>query len=176
MTFVRRLACSAALIPLTAVSLLAASRSSAADYVPLAGNDLDQAAEVLATEQPVALATAEVECMAKVVMHEAGHETHAGKVAVAQTLANRLSAGRFGGSICAVANQPGQFFNTAAYHPDQSADAWNDAVAVARSVLSGAEDDVASGAMFFRASSGHASSFFRTRQRVASVGTQVFYR
>jgi len=153
--------------------MLTASRGLAADYVPVSGT----ASETLASlEQPAELAASEVECMAKVVMHEAGHEPHAGKVAVAQTLANRLSAHRFGGSICAVANQPGQYFNTAAYHPDQAAVAWNDAVGVARSVLAGDEDDVTAGAIFFRPASARPSSFFRTRERVASIGAQVFYR
>lgn len=173
MTASRRLACSFTLLPLLAVSMLATSRGAAADYVPSGGVGSETLASL---EQPATLAASEVECMAKVVMHEAGHEPYDGKVAVAQILAHRLSAGRFGGSICAVANQPGQFFNTAAYHPDQSAEAWNDAVAVARSVLSGAEDDVAEGTLFFRASSSPASSFFRTRERVAAVGAQVFYR
>ena len=123
-----------------------------------------------------ATTSTEVECMAKVVMHEAGGETHDGKVAVAQTLVNRLSAGRFGGSICEVANQPGQFFKTAAYHPNEDGDGWADAVAVSRAVLDGQEEAKAPGAIFFRASARPASGFFRTRQRIASVGTQIFYR
>jgi spore germination cell wall hydrolase CwlJ-like protein len=173
MTVTRHLACTVPLLPVMAASLLVARPGVAADYVPVGGLDRDA---IAAVEQPVQLAASEVECMAKVVMHEAGHEPRQGKVAVAQTLANRLSAGRFGSSICAVANQPGQYFKTAAYHPDQADGAWNDAVAVARAVLSGAEDDVTAGAIFFRPAAHPASSFFRTRERVASIGAQIFYR
>jgi len=56
-----------------------------------------------------------VECMAKVVLHEAGNQPREGKVAVAQTLVNRLKAGRFGDTICGVANQKGQFFHVASF-------------------------------------------------------------
>lgn len=117
----------------------------------------------------------ELECMAKVVMHEAGSEPHDGQVAVAQTLVNRVSR-HIGGSICEVANQPGQFFKTATYNPDRGGNMWAGAMAVSRAVLTGAEDDVAPGAIFFRAASQRASGFFRTRQRIASVGSQIFYR
>ncbi len=176
MLLARRLACSATLC-LTAVAALSASRGAAADYAaPISGPEFDRDQAAPADEQPAALAATDVECMAKVVMHEAGSEPRDGKVAVAQTLVNRLAAGRFGGSICQVANQPGQFFNTAAYRPDRDGEGWTDAVAVARAVLSGAEDVVAPGAMFFRAAASPASGFMRTRQRVAEIGAQVFYR
>lgn len=123
-----------------------------------------------------ALDTAELDCMAKVVLHEAANQPYDGKVAVAQTLVNRRDAGRFGETICAVANQPGQFFNTAAYNPDRDGQGWTQAMEVARAVLRGDAGPVAPGAMFFRASYAPASSFFRSRQRVASVGAHVFYR
>jgi N-acetylmuramoyl-L-alanine amidase len=116
------------------------------------------------------------ECMAKVVLHEAGNQSRAGKVAVAQTLVNRLKAGRFGGSICDVVNQPGQFFQIAAFRPRRDSDGWADAMEVAHAVLSGEADTVAPGAMFFRANYAPASTFFRSRQRVAEVGAHIFYR
>ncbi len=115
--------------------------------------------------------------MAKVVLHEAGNQPREGKIAVAQTLMNRARAGgRFGGSICEVVNQPGQFFRIASFHPRQDTDGWQDAVEVAHEVLAGQADPVAPGAMYFRASYAPANAFFRTRQRVTTVGAQVFYR
>ncbi|UAK23919.1 cell wall hydrolase [Sphingomonas nostoxanthinifaciens] len=129
-----------------------------------------------AGDDDVAVDPAALECMAKVVMHEAGSEPRAGKVAVAQTLVNRLKTGRFGDSICAIAKQPGQFFNVASYQPHRDSDNWAESMAVSRAVLTGDADAIVPGAMFFRSAASPASSFFRSRARVAMVGAQVFYR
>ena len=163
-----------ALLATAAAVTLPASVVIAAEPIPaaFASTDPDPAAQSTVAEPD----TASVECMAKVVLHEAGHEPRQGKVAVAQTLMNRLATGRMGGSICEVVNQPGQFFRTAAYNPAQDGAAWADAVEVARTVLTGSADDVAPGAMFFRSAAHPASIFFRSRQRIAAVGAQIFYR
>ncbi|WP_294394678.1 cell wall hydrolase [uncultured Sphingomonas sp.] len=115
-------------------------------------------------------------CMAKVVLHEAGNQSRDGKIAVAQTLVNRLRDGRFGDSICDVANQPGQFFNLSGYNPSRDSDRWADAMNVAEYVLGGEADAIAPGAMFFRANYARSNGFFRGRKRIASVGAHVFYR
>lgn len=117
-----------------------------------------------------------VECMAKVVLHEAANQPREGKIAVAQTLVNRLNAGRFGDTICGVVNQKGQFFRIASFHPRRDTDGWQEAVEIAHEVLAGQADPVAPGAMFFRASYAPANAFFRTRQRVTTVGAHIFYR
>lgn len=155
-----------------------ASRGSAADYAaPIFGYDLDRSeVAAAAPETPAEPAASELECMAKVVLHEAGNQPHDGQVAVAQAVANRLAAGRFGGSVCDVVNAPGQFFATAAYRPDRDGDGWAGAMAVARDVLRGEAAPVAPGALFFRAAYSPPSSFFRSRQRVAAVGAHIFYR
>ena len=117
-----------------------------------------------------------LDCMAKVVHHESRGQPRRGMLAVAQTLVHRLKAGgRFGGSICEVANQPGQFFKTASYHPRRDDD-WDEAIDIARATLNGEAEEAAPGAMFFRAAAGTHSTFFRGRQRVAAIGGQIFYR
>jgi spore germination cell wall hydrolase CwlJ-like protein len=118
----------------------------------------------------------ELECMAKVVHHEAGNQSHRGQLAVAQIIMNRVESGRFASTICGVANQPGQFFRTAAYNPSRDTDQWRSAVAVAREARDGTSADVVPGALFFRAAYSSTTSFFRTRQQVASLGDHVFYR
>ena len=179
---------------------LSASGSSAAELVsatPLIAYDLSAtlpsspSSAPIATAQPavlqdqaqddsaVDLAAADaksVECMAKVVLHEAGNQSREGKVAVAQTLVNRLKAGRFGDTICAVANQKGQFFHIAGFPPRRDTDGWQEAVEISHSVLAGQAQTVAPGAMYFRASYAPTNAFFRTRERVATVGAHVFYR
>ena len=140
--------------------------------------DADEAVSQAAPVAAVAVDPADVECMAKVVMHEANNQPHEGKIAVAQTLVNRLKAGngRFGDSICEIVNQKGQFFNIASFRPRRDSDGWQEAVEVAHQVLAGEAEPVAPGAMYFRASYAPANAFFRTRQRVTTVGAHIFYR
>jgi spore germination cell wall hydrolase CwlJ-like protein len=115
--------------------------------------------------------------MAKVVLHEAANQPREGKIAVAQTLVNRLKAGgRFGGSICEIVNQKGQYFRIAGFHPSRSSDGWQEAVEISHEVLAGQAEPVVPGAIYFRASYAPANAFFRTRERVATVGAHVFYR
>lgn len=183
-----------ALLAMSCVALVPTSVSRAAELVtaPILTYDLSATApspapapaDVDADAQQasaapvtaVAIDAASVECMAKVVLHEAGNQPRVGKIAVAQTLVNRLKAGRFGDTICGVVNQRGQFFHIANFNPRRDTDGWQDAVEVAHQVLAGQVDTVAPGAMFFRASYAPANSFFRTRQRVTTVGAHIFYR
>jgi len=148
--------------------------------VPLAqAAEVDDQADDAAPQAAPSLASADpasVECMAKVVLHEAGNQPREGKIAVAQTLVNRLKAGGFGDSICAVVNQKGQYFHIASFHPRKSSDGWQEAVEIAHEVLAGDTDPIAPGAIYFRASYVPANAFFRTRERVATVGAHVFYR
>ena len=81
-----------------------------------------------------------IDCMAKVVLHEAGNQPRAGQIAVAQVMVNRVEQG-FADNVCAVANQPGQIFPLESYNPDRSNAQWAQAVAVARAVLAGEARD-----------------------------------
>jgi spore germination cell wall hydrolase CwlJ-like protein len=155
-----------------------APASAQDDVVDASQTDSSSAPSADATVAPTALAVdaKSVECMAKVVMHEAGNQPREGKVAVAQTLVNRLNAGRFGDSICGVANQRGQFFHIATFRPRRDTDGWQEAVEISHEVLAGHAEPIAPGAMYFRASYAPANAFFRTRQRVTTVGAHIFYR
>ncbi|HWI87030.1 MAG TPA: cell wall hydrolase [Sphingomonas sp.] len=155
----------------TAPADAAAAVQPAVQPAAVSQNDVD------AVQSPAAVDAASVECMAKVVLHEAGNQPRVGKIAVAQTLVNRLKAGgRFGGSICEVVNQKGQFFRIASFRPRRDTDGWQEAVEVAHEVLADRAEPVAPGAMFFRANYARTNAFFRTRQRVTTVGAHVFYR
>lgn len=119
---------------------------------------------------------AELECMAKVVVHEAGNQSRRGQLAVAQLIMNRIVSGRFPTTACGVANQRGQFFATASYNPPRDSAPWASAVEVSRQAREGNAEPVAPGALFFHAAYASADSFFRTRQRVATLGDHIFYR
>lgn len=118
---------------------------------------------------------AELECMAKVVHHEAGNQGRTGKLAVAQLMLNRVESGRFADTLCGVAAQPGQFFDVASYAPRHDAN-WDDSLAIAREARDGRAADVAPGALFFHAAYTATPRFFRSRTRVMTLGDHVFYR
>ena len=112
-----------------------------------------------------------VECVAKIIMHEAADEPRPGRVAVAQVIRARIRDGRFASDACGVARQRGQFFNVDAFDPPRNA-AWEEAVAIATDTLQGAGPDVVPGALYFHAS----YSPMRGRARVGQIGGHVFYR
>lgn len=114
----------------------------------------------------------QVECMAKVIVHEAGNQPLRGRKAVAQVIRARMNDGRFGDDACAVVRQPGQFFNVDAYQPSRTSERWTDAVAIARETLKGEGEDVVPGALFFHS----AGASMNGRTRLAQVADHTFYR
>jgi spore germination cell wall hydrolase CwlJ-like protein len=149
------------------------SQITADDHVVADGID-----KVLLKETPSATAKLDeqLECMAKVVHHEAGNQPRSGQLAVAQLIMNRVGKDRFADTVCEVTNQHGQFFNTASYHPRRDTDRWATAVEVSREAMAGAADPVVPGAIYYHAAFQPANAFFRTRQRLTTVGDHVFYR
>jgi N-acetylmuramoyl-L-alanine amidase len=134
-------------------------------------------AEPAAPRAPAAsqIADAELTCLAKVVVHEAGNQSREGQMAVAQVVMNRLndSRGRFGRTICGVIMQRGQFFNVHAYNPSRSNARWRTAVEIARQARDGDHPPVIGNALFFHAAY---AAPFRGRTRVGRIGDHVFYR
>jgi spore germination cell wall hydrolase CwlJ-like protein len=114
----------------------------------------------------------ELECLAKVVLHEAGNQGRVGMTAVAEVVMNRLKNPRFPKTICGVILQRGQFFNVHAYNGRRDP-RWSQAVAIARAVRDGESGSVTNGALFFRNQHG---APFRGRTRVATIGAHAFYR
>jgi hypothetical protein len=122
------------------------------------GTGPDRRAQAIATLTPAApvLAAAHTDldgealCMAKVVHREAGSEPRKGQLAGCQTLLNRIRSGRFAKTICGVANQRGQYFNTSRYNPRRHADlesrGGGDPAGARRT-----HPEVVPGAMYFRA-------------------------
>ncbi len=116
----------------------------------------------------------ELECLAKVVLYEAGSEPRAGQLAVAQVVMNRVRSPRFPNSICGVVYQRGQFSAIRSYQPPRGG-RWNRAMALAREVTSGEAAPVVGRALYFHATRVR-PAFARTQTRVAQIGGHVFYR
>jgi N-acetylmuramoyl-L-alanine amidase len=119
----------------------------------------------------------DVECMAKVVYHEAANQALRGQLAVAQVIMNRASDGaKFPADVCAVVKQPGQFFGAAHYVvPSSDTKRWRTALAISALALNAHLQQVAPGALFFHATFVRPGWSWR-RQRVAQIGDQIFYR
>ncbi|SFS12695.1 cell wall hydrolase [Sphingomonas jatrophae] len=168
----------AAALPTADAAATRATLRLADDALPalLAGDSVVTGVDLGDAEQRASASDADLVCMAKVIVHEARNQPRAGQLAVAQLIMARVRTGRFADSVCGVVNQPGQFFNTAAYEPAREGAAWATAVAVSREALEGAADPVAPGALFYHAAYQAPTSFFRGRQRVATLGDHIFYR
>ncbi len=129
------------------------------------------APEPAAIADTPAVRSRDVECMAKVIVHEAGNQPYRGQMAVAQVIRARIRAG-FADTACAVVKQPGQFFDVDAYQPARTGRRWNTAVEIATDTLQGEGDEVVPGALFFHS----AGASMPTRTRVAQIADHTFYR
>jgi N-acetylmuramoyl-L-alanine amidase len=114
----------------------------------------------------------QVECMAKVIVHEAANQGRRGQIAVAQVIRARLRQAAAGSDVCQVVKQPGQFFNVDRYTPARNTATWTNAVAIATATLNGEGEEVVPGALFFH-TAGHP---MRGHTRLAQIDNHVFYR
>jgi len=117
-------------------------------------------------------ADSELNCLARVILYEAGAESRAGQLAVAQVVLNRTRSGRFPRTICGVINQRGQFASIRSFHPRRDA-RWNRALAIARAARGGERVAAVGNALFFHAARVRP---FSGRTRLARLGGHIFYR
>lgn len=90
----------------------------------------------------------EVKCLAEAVYHEARGESKQGRLAVAHVILNRKNSNRFPKTICGVIRQRGQF----SYDANQKIrelPKYNEAIKLAKLVISGKTSDPSSGSLFF---------------------------
>ena len=120
-------------------------------------------------------ATDDVQCMAKVVYHEARHQSVLSQLAIAEVIANRARSGLFPRSLCKVVNQPGQFFPTGPYRVPTASQEWRTAVAIAQLAQTEARSLVAAGALFYHAA-WTTPSWTHHKIRVAQIEGNIYYR
>ena len=140
----------------------------------------------------IGISETDIEAIGRVVYAEAAHEPAAGKVAVIDTILNRLGSGRFGSSVQAVVDQPN------AFEPVTKAGGWRrlpPLTATQRAELttilslkaSGHLGDISSGALYFqnakivaaRAATGTVAPslvHFGSMPQTAVIGRHTFYR
>ena len=113
---------------------------------------------------------------ATTVYYESKGEPLDGQLAVAQTIVNRTTSGRFPSSVCGVVRQPGQFSflrNGSMPTPPHESSAWKRAVAVAMIARDGLWKQIAPAALFFHA---RRVSPGWGKIKVASLGNHIFFR
>jgi spore germination cell wall hydrolase CwlJ-like protein len=120
-------------------------------------------------------ASDEIQCLAKVVYHEARYQSVRSQLAIAEVVANRARSGQFPRSLCEVVNQPGQFFPTGGYRAPKASEAWRRAVAIARLAQAEGRSVVSSGALFYHATWVRPAWRIH-RIRVAEIEGNIFYR
>lgn len=116
------------------------------------------------------------DCLASSVYYESKGEPLSGQLAVAQTIMNRTTSGRFPSTVCGVVRQPGQFsFLKGGSIPEPSHEnsAWQRAVAIATIARQGLWKQIAPSALFFHA---RRVSPGWGKIRVASLGNHIFFR
>lgn len=141
------------------------------EVIPAAPPADEEAAQ---DEAQARVSKSELDCLAKVILYEAGAESRAGQVAVAQVVMNRATSGRFAKSVCGVIYQPGQFSSIRSYKMPGGARRER-AEAIARAVMSGEEKSAVGSALYFHATRVR-PAYVRSRTRVATIGNHVFYR
>lgn len=136
-------------------------------------NSYDSLAEAVADQDTVASNDA-MRCLAGAIYFESRGEPLSGQLAVAEVILNRTKSRRFGGSVCDVITQKGQFsFVRGGVMPAApSNDDWRTAMAVAKVAMKDAWETDASNALYFH----HRSTGRAAGQRVASIGNHVFFR
>jgi spore germination cell wall hydrolase CwlJ-like protein len=147
----------------------------AADAAPAVQPDAPLDVRVAAEGQNIASLDSELECMAKVVHHEAANQSLQGQLAVAQLILNRVRSPLFPKTICAVVNQPGQFFSTRAWPAPVHSPRWHTSVAIARIAREANMPEIAPGALFYHAAF-VTPSWSKRRVKVGRIGENVFYR
>lgn len=114
----------------------------------------------------------QIDCMAKVIVHEAGNQVQRGQIAVAQVIRARMKRSGAEGDACQIVRQRGQFFDVDSYAPSRESPRWRNAVAIATDTLMGKGDEIVPGALFFHA----ATHPMRGRVQVAQIDDHIFYR
>ncbi|MGK6322853.1 cell wall hydrolase [Sphingomonas sp. DT-51] len=164
----------------TAATLVAPAQSADPFLDPSAADQADDqiAYPTLAAavaDQSIPSSTDEdMRCLAGAIYFESRGEPLSGQLAVAEVILNRTKSRRFGGSVCDVITQKGQFsFVRGGRMPAApSNDDWRTAMAVAKVAMKDAWETDASDALYFH----HRSAARAAGVRVASIGNHVFFR
>jgi spore germination cell wall hydrolase CwlJ-like protein len=116
----------------------------------------------------------ELDCLARNIFFEAGVESWAGKLAVAQVTQNRVNTGRWGRSICEAVYHPRQFSWTAQAQKEPHGALWEESLAAAEAFMAGERVPELAGALFYHAD--YVDPYWAgNKVQVAQVGRHIYY-
>lgn len=127
--------------------------------------------------------SANLDCLALNIYHEARGEPETGKIAVAQVVMNRVSDRRFPNDVCAVVKQRGKLSSTGCHFSwwcDGRSDeprepsAWADSRLLAQKIFDGGMEDPTGGALWYHAD--YVQPGWREGKiQGAKIGQHIFY-
>lgn len=119
--------------------------------------------------------TQDIECLAKNIYHEARGEGLQGQIAVAQVTLNRVASGKFQSSVCKTVYANKQFsWTNSGTKRVKDAKAWQDAVVVARAVLTQSIHLPDFKALYFHTRQVR-PAWAKTKRVVAVINNHIFY-
>jgi spore germination cell wall hydrolase CwlJ-like protein len=119
--------------------------------------------------------TQDIECLARNIYHEARGEGLHGQIAVAQVTVNRVASGKFQSSVCKVVYANRQFsWTNSGNKRVKDTKAWQDAVAVARAVLTQSIHLPDFKALYFHTRQVN-PTWAKTKRVVAVINNHIFY-
>ena len=131
------------------------------------------------TPERLKYTTADAQCLAKNIYHEAGVEPVEGKYAVAQVTLNRLKEGRWGNSICDVVYAKSQFSWTLSkrkVREQPKGELWAESVDVAMFVLDkGVRVPSLSQSTYYHADYVR-PLWVKSVAKIQQVGSHIFYK
>jgi spore germination cell wall hydrolase CwlJ-like protein len=128
-----------------------------------------------AEARQLARRSADLQCLAENIYHEARGELLVGQYAVAEVTMNRVRSDDFPDTVCGVVHQTGAFSWTArANLPAPRGDEWQRAQAVALSVYDNDEAPFVGGALYYHTAQ-VSPDWAPTRTQLARIGHHLFY-
>jgi spore germination cell wall hydrolase CwlJ-like protein len=135
---------------------------------------------IIKSNEKMKYTSADVDCLAKNIYHEAGVESKQGKFAVAQVTLNRLRDGRWGRTICNVVYAPAQFSWTLyakKRNETPKGPLWNDSHAVALAVLDkGYRVPSLKDSILYHADYIKPPDWAKSVVKIQQIGQHIFYK
>ena len=123
----------------------------------------------------IELSSKDFECLARNIYYEAVGEDYVGKIAVAQITWNRVKAGRWGNSVCAVVHAPHQFSWTKQKKRMPAGPGWEESRRAARDFLAGRRVNGLDRSKYYHATWIQDPDWTRRLEVAVVIGQHKFY-
>lgn len=129
-------------------------------------------------KENIKLSKKDYDCLVRNIAYEAGAESHAGKIAVAQITHNRIKSGKWGKSFCSVIYSPYQFswtLDDSKRHKNPTGGSLETSKIAVDHFLHGARVVGLENSMFYHGDYISTPKWAKKMEIVAQIGKHVFY-